>query len=69
MKTIPLAAAERIMKKAGAKRISDKAKKTLVELLEEIGIQISERALMLANHAKRKTVKEEDIKLSKKDIW
>ena len=57
------------MSKVGAKRISDKAKKTLVELLEEIGIQISERALMLANHAKRKTVKEEDIKLSKKDIW
>lgn len=64
MVEIPLAAVERIMRKAGAERISQNAIVTLAETLEEIGTKISREALELAKHAKRKTVKEEDIGLA-----
>jgi len=63
-KTIALAAMERLMKKAGAKRVSEDAKETLREFLEDVGLEISESALKLAMHAGRKTIKSEDIKLA-----
>ena len=63
-KIIPLAAMERIMKKAGAERVSEDAKEALRDVLEEIGAQISESAIKLAQHTGRKTVKSEDIKLA-----
>ena len=68
MKTIPLTSAERIIKKAGAKRVSDDAKKELIKYLEEVGVKISKIAQKLAIHAKRKTIKEEDIKLASKEL-
>ncbi|MBU1201265.1 MAG: histone family protein [Nanoarchaeota archaeon] len=63
-KIIPLAAMERIMKKAGAKRVSEDAKETLRDVLEEFGIEVSEAAIKFAFHTGRKTVKAEDIKLA-----
>jgi len=61
---IPLAAMEKIIKKAGDVRVSDKAKVALKEVLESRAEQIAERAWRLAEHAGRKTVKKEDITLS-----
>ena len=63
---IPLAAMEKIMKKAGAERVSDKAKVALKGVLEDIAEDIAGNAVKLAMHAGRKTVKAGDIKLAAK---
>ncbi len=63
---IPLAAMEKLMKKAGAERVSDKAKVALKEVLEEYATKISSDAVRFALHAGRKTVKSGDIKLAVK---
>jgi len=63
---LPLAAMEKILKKAGAERVSDKAKAALKNTLEEIAEEIGAKAIKLAMHAGRKTVKAGDIKLASK---
>ena len=63
---IPLAAMEKIMKKAGAERVSDKSKVALKAVLEDIAEDIASNAVKLAMHAGRKTVKAGDIKLAAK---
>ncbi|MBS3154956.1 histone family protein [Candidatus Woesearchaeota archaeon] len=63
---LPLAAMEKLLKKAGAPRVSDSAKKALSEILENYSAEISEKAIRIAYHAKRKTIKAEDIKLAQK---
>lgn len=65
-KLIPLAAMERILKKAGAERVAENAKESLKNIIEEIGVEISEKAIKLAKHAGRKTVKAQDFKLAMK---
>jgi len=66
-KLVALAAMERIIKKAGAQRVSEEAKKALAEVLEEFGEQVSRSALKFAIHAGRKTIKAADIKLAFKE--
>ncbi len=63
---IPLAAMEKIMKKAGAERVSDKSKLALKNVMEDIAEEIAIDAVKLAMHAGRKTIKSEDIKLAVK---
>lgn len=63
---IPLAAMEKIMKNAGAERVSDKAKSALKAVLEDIADEIAANAVKLAAHAGRKTIKAGDIKLASK---
>jgi histone H3/H4 len=63
---IPLAAMEKILKNAGAERVSDKAKAALKEVLEDIAEEIASNSVKLALHAGRKTVKSGDIKLAAK---
>jgi histone H3/H4 len=63
---IPLAAMERILKLAGADRVSDKSKEALKEVLEELAEEIAGKAVKFAEHAGRKTVKSGDIKLAAK---
>jgi len=63
---IPLAAMEKIMKNAGANRVSDKAKETLKNVVEDIAEDIASDAVKFAMHAGRKTVKAGDIKLASK---
>ena len=63
---IPLAAMEQILKKAGAERVSDKAKSALKEVLEDIAEEIATSAVKFAAHAGRKTVKSGDVKLAAK---
>ena len=63
-KLLPLAAMEKLLKLAGAGRVSDKSKIALKDMLEERGHQIAQDAIKLANHAGRKTIKAEDIKLA-----
>jgi DNA-binding protein len=61
---IPLAAMERILKNAGAYRVSEESKVALRQVLEDIAMEIGEESIRLANHAGRKTVKAEDIRLA-----
>ena len=68
VKILPLAAMGRIMKQVGANRVSDSAKKALAEVLQEFGINLSEKAWKFAQHAGRTTIKSEDIILAKKDV-
>ena len=63
-----LAAVYRVIKKAGAERVGDDAAIELRSELEALGVQISKRAVTLANHAGRKTVKPADIKLAAEEI-
>lgn len=63
---IPLAAMEKIMKNAGADRVSDKAKAALKDVIEDIAEDIATDAAKFAMHAGRKTVKAGDIKLASK---
>jgi histone H3/H4 len=61
---IPLAAMERILKNSGAYRVSEESKVALRQVIEDIAMEIGEESVRLANHAGRKTVKAEDIRLA-----
>jgi len=60
---LPMAPIERLIKRAGAERVSDDAIEELADYLEEEVIKIASSAIKLSKHASRKTVTREDIKL------
>ncbi len=68
MAVLPLAPLDRIMRKAGAERVSETAKTVLRDAIEDYAEKISRRAVDLAKHAGRKTVLEEDVKLAAKGV-
>ncbi|MBM3282195.1 MAG: histone family protein [Candidatus Diapherotrites archaeon] len=64
MSELPLAAVDRIIRKATGVRVSEEAAKALAEQLEEMGMTISREASVFAKHANRKTITGADIKLA-----
>jgi histone H3/H4 len=64
MTTIPVASVDRLIRKAGAPRVSEGAAVALAEILEKIAIELGQQAALFATHAGRKTVTAEDIKLA-----
>jgi histone H3/H4 len=65
---IPAAAMAEILKKAGAERVSASAARALANVVTDITFEIARDAVRYAKHAKRKTVKLEDIELARKNI-
>ena len=65
---LQLAPMHRILKKAGAYRVSEEAAEELRKALETIGLNISKEALDFTRHAGRKTVKSEDIQIAVKRL-
>ena len=59
---IPVAPIKRIIKTSGAERVSDSAAIFLANLLEQNAKAISEKSVMMANVAGRKTITDQDIK-------
>ncbi len=57
-------AMDKILRKAGAHRVSDDAKEALAEALEQKALEISAEANKFAEHAGRRTVNKKDIQLA-----
>ncbi len=66
MVEIPLATADRLIRKVGAKRVSEDAARALAEILEEYALSVASEAVKLAEHAGRRTVRDVDIRLASK---
>jgi len=63
---IPVAPIDRLIRKAGAGRVSDKGAEKLASILEEVGEFIAHRAFELTEHTGRKTITDKDIELAYK---
>jgi histone H3/H4 len=67
-KEMSLAPLHRLIKKAGAYRVSETAADELRGVLEDLAVQIAREAMDYCVHAGRKTVKKEDIELAVKKL-
>lgn len=55
---------ERIIRKAGAERVSEGAGQKLAEVLEEKALEIAARAVRLAKYANKRTLTRSDIEIA-----
>jgi histone H3/H4 len=68
MAILPVAPVSRLIREAGADRVSEGARDALAEVLENYGMEVAREAVGWASHAKRKTVKAEDIREASKRV-
>jgi len=64
--SLPKAPVERIIRSAGAERVSEDAIEELGNAIEELGDEIAEDAAEMADFADRNTVKKEDVEMAVK---
>ena len=62
--SLPNAPIERIIRKAGAERVSKEAVEELRDAVEDLGREVSADAVKMAGQAERNTVKEEDVDMA-----
>ena len=62
--SIPMAAIERVAKKAGVVRISGKAVKEIQRVLDGVSLELSIEAATVAKHAKRRTIMKDDVRIA-----
>ncbi len=58
---LPLAPIDRLVRKAGAGRVSAEAAEALRDILQDVAVQVGKVAVDFAKHAKRKTVTAMDV--------
>ena len=63
---IPVAPVDRLIRKTGSDRVSDKAAERLALILEEVGELLARRASEITEHTGRKTISDKDIELAYK---
>ena len=63
-RVLPLAPLERLMRKAGAERVSEDAVAALREVIEDMAQAVADEALRASRHANRRTIKRDDIELA-----
>ena len=66
MTELPLAVVKRLMKKAGAKRVSKTAANELINIFENQMLEVTREATKLAEYAGRRTVRDSDVRLAVK---
>lgn len=66
MPELPLKAVERILREAGARRVSKEASREFGRCLEDLIRQIAKEAAALAEHSGRRTITDSDIILAAK---
>ncbi len=66
--TLSSAAFERVLKKAGAKRVSHTAMQEFSVVMEEKLYGVAKEAAALAKHAGRKTIVAEDVRIARRKI-
>lgn len=64
VKDFPLLPLEKIAREAGAQRVSNSSLIALKEVLLEISEDLARKAVKLSEHARRVTIKREDIVLA-----
>jgi len=66
---LPLIPFERLLKKAGAKRVSHEALEEFSKVMEDQMYKVAKEAAALAKHAGRKTIVEEDIRFARRKVY
>jgi histone H3/H4 len=67
-KEIKVAPMHKLIKRAGADRVSEESAIALGIALEEIGVKVAREAIDNAHHAGRNTVKARDIEIAAKKV-
>ncbi|MBM3292553.1 histone [Candidatus Bathyarchaeota archaeon] len=65
---IKVAPMHKLIKRAGAERVSEESAIALGKALEEIGVKVAKEALDFARHAGRKTIKARDIEIAAQKV-
>lgn len=64
MTVLPRGSVDRLIRRVGQVRVSEKAAESMASVLEDIGLEIALIAKEVSVHAKRKTIHERDIELA-----
>lgn len=67
-KDLPLAPLERLLRKAGAKRVSKSALVEFANVVSDYVKDLSTESMTLAKHAGRKTILDVDVRLARKKL-